>query len=65
MSDTDILGNPTTDAERAMLAAYDGLKGLLEHDLSPAAEAAVREAITSLWQAVNNLCLTDDRPDAG
>lgn len=58
----DILGNPLTDAEQQLLAAYRTLEGLLGEDLSPTAHASVAEAAASLWQAVNNLGLTDDRP---
>ena len=63
MSDaTDLTGNALTAAEEKLLAAYAGLEALLEEDLSPTAHANVAEALASLWQAVNNLALTDDRP---
>ncbi len=62
-NDTDILGNPLTDTERALLAAYEQLKGLLDAENQvPAYTAGVKEAIASLWQVVNDLGLTDDRP---
>lgn len=62
-NDTDILGTPLTENERKVLAAYETLKGLLElDDLSPSTSAGIRESIASLWQVVNNLGLTDDRP---
>lgn len=63
-NDTDILGNPTTESERALLAAYEQVQALLQHEgLVPAVESNVKEAIACLWQAVNDLALTDDRPD--
>lgn len=63
-NDTDILGNPLTDSDRALLAAYETLKGLLDDGSQPPAVTCnVKEAVASLWQAVNDLGLTDDRPD--
>ena len=63
MSDgTDILGAPLTDAEQKLLSAYRTLEALLQEDLSPTARAGVAEALASLWQVVNNLGLTSDRP---
>ena len=63
MSDAhDLLGAPLTAAEAKLLAAYEGLKALQGEDLSPTAQAAVAESLAALWQAVNNLALTDDRP---
>ena len=59
----DLLGKPLTAPEVKLLAAYEGLKALLREDLAPCAEASVKEAIACLWQAVNDLCLVDDRPD--
>ena len=58
----DILGNALTDSEQKLLAAYRTLEGLLAEDLAPTAAAGVREATAALWQVVNNLGLTDDRP---
>ena len=64
MSDTDLLGKALTDTERALLTTYDDLKALLTRDdLSPCVEANVKESIACLWQAVNDLALTDDRPE--
>jgi hypothetical protein len=64
MSDgTDILGTPLTESEKKLLAAYETLKSLRGEDLSPTVNAAVAESIASLWQACNNLGLTDERPD--
>ena len=60
---TDIQGRPLTEDEQALLSAYEALKGLLDRDMAPCAAANVREAIAALWQACNDLCLTDDRPD--
>lgn len=64
MSDrtTDVLGTPLTDAEQKLLSAYDTLAALMDEDLSPAAAAGVAEAVASLWQVLNDLALTDDRP---
>jgi hypothetical protein len=59
---TDVLGTPLTQAEQALLAAYEQLKALLALDLPPCAEANVKDAIACLWNAVNDLALTDDRP---
>lgn len=62
-NDTDILGNPMTDDEKALLSAYEHLTQLLALEgLSPAAAANVREAVASLWQAVNDLGLVDEHP---
>ncbi len=58
----DILGNDLTADEQALLKSYADLKALHARDLSPALRASVAEAIASLWQAVNDLCLSDDRP---
>ena len=60
---TDIQGRPMTEDEQALMSAYDTLKALCERDLSPCAAANVREALAALWQACNDLCLTDDRPN--
>jgi hypothetical protein len=59
----DLLGRPLTVAEQRVLAAYEGLKALLQEDLPPCAAANVKEAIATLWQVVNDLALTSDRPD--
>ena len=61
----DILGSPMTDAEQKILAAYRTLEALQgEDDLSPTMAAGIAEATACLWQVVNNLGLTDDRPQA-
>ncbi len=63
MSDQDVLGNNRTASEQRLVEAYDVLKALHEDaDLSPTAKAGVAEAVSSLWQVLNNLALTDDRP---
>ena len=60
--DRDLLGRELTPEEARLLAVYRDLESLLELDLSPAAEANLKEAIAALWQAVNDLALIDDRP---
>jgi hypothetical protein len=60
----DLVGSPLTGAEQKLLSAYRTLEALLEEDLAPSARAAVAEALASLWQALNNLALSDDRPCA-
>jgi hypothetical protein len=63
-SDTDLLGRDLTAAERALLDAYDGVLALLDgDDLAPSAEAAIKEAAASLWQAANTLALDVERPE--
>ncbi|MDF1702829.1 MAG: hypothetical protein P1V36_16895 [Planctomycetota bacterium] len=59
---TDILGNPLTEAEQKLLAAYRTLESLSGEELAPTAKAGVAEATACLWQVINNLGLTDDRP---
>ncbi len=60
---TDILGTPLTDAEVQLLAVYEAAQALLERDdLTPAIECNTKEAVSALWCAVNDLCLTDARP---
>jgi hypothetical protein len=61
---TDIAGKAMTESEQKLMDAYRTLERLLELDLSPTARAGVAEAQASLWQVVNNLALTDDRPSA-
>lgn len=63
MASKDLLGREMTDVEVKLLETYERVKALLEEDLDPIADAAVKEATASLWQAVNALALTDDRPD--
>jgi len=57
----DVLGNPLEPHEARLLEVWEALKALLDEDLPPSARAAVEEAVASLWQAVNDLVLTDER----
>lgn len=59
----DLLGRPLTSTEQRLLAAYEGLKGLLKEDLPPCAAANVKEAAAALWQVMNDLALVSDRPE--
>lgn len=61
-SGKDILGNEFTPQEERLLAVWEQLKALLDDDLPPSARAAVEEALGALWQAVNDLALTGERP---
>jgi len=58
----DLLGNDLTAEEVRLLAVWEQLKTLLDDDLPPSARAAVEEAVAALWQGVNDLALTDERP---
>lgn len=65
MSETahDILGTELTASEQRLVDAYDALAKLHgDPELAPTAKAGLAEAIASLWQVLNNLALTDDRP---
>lgn len=58
MTDTDLLGNQLSAAERDTLAAYEALKALAARDdLSPCAARNVRKALACMWQATNDLDL--------
>jgi hypothetical protein len=58
MTNTDLLGQPLTEQEQELLAAYDALKKLAARDdLTPAVARNVRKALASLWQATNDLNL--------
>lgn len=58
MAETDLLGNPLAEHERALLGAYDALKNLAARDdLPPCAARNVRRALAALWQATNDLDL--------
>ena len=60
----DLLGRDMTATEEALVEAYEGLQAILERDdLTPCTKANVSEAVASLWQALNELALTEDRPD--
>jgi hypothetical protein len=59
---TDLLGRQTTPVERELLDLYGRLKALLERDdLEPCARAAVRGALTALWNGVNDLALAHEQ----
>ena len=54
----DILGNPLTEQERALLDVYESLKRLAANsDLPPCAARNVRKALSAMWQATNDLDL--------
>jgi hypothetical protein len=58
MSDTDLLGNPLTSAERDALAVYEALKALAQRDdLAPSVARNVRKALAAMWQVTNDLDL--------
>ena len=59
----DLLGNDLTEEEAALLDAYEQVRALRQLELSPAAEAGVAEAAAALWVVVNDLALTDERPE--
>lgn len=59
----DLLGRPLTPPEQRLLALYEGLQALLREDLAPSTDANVKEALSALWQAANDLALPVDRPD--
>lgn len=59
----DLLDRPLSPVEARLLSAYEGLKALLHEDLPPCAAANVKEAVAALWQVVNDLLLSADRPD--
>jgi hypothetical protein len=55
---TDLLGTPTTDAERQLFQAYELLKSLAaRQDLAPCAKHNVQKALACLWQVTNDLNL--------
>ena len=58
MTETDLLGRTLADYERALLRAYNDLKDLARRDdLPPCAARNVRQALSALWQATNDLDL--------
>jgi hypothetical protein len=58
MTETDILGTPLTEQERALLDVYNALKKLAaQDDLPPCAARNVRRALSAMWQATNDLDL--------
>jgi len=55
---TDLLGQPLTIAESELLNAYQALKNLAARtDLQPCVDRNVRQALSALWQAANDLDL--------
>ena len=57
-TNTDLLGNPTTEQEQELLRVYESLKRLAARDdLPPCAARNVRRALSSMWQATNDLSL--------
>jgi hypothetical protein len=55
---TDLLGHPLTDAERAVLDVYTGLRdALARNDLPPCAAANLRAALAPVAVAVTDLGL--------
>ena len=54
----DLLGKPITLQERELLNVYESLKKLAaQNDLPPCAARNVRRALSSMWQATNDLGL--------
>lgn len=54
----DLLGQPQSEQEAAVLDAYQRLKALAARaDLPPCAARNVRKALACLWQATNDLDL--------
>ena len=58
----DVLGHALSEDEVKLLGAYDTLKALRDEAKTPMAQANLAEVVAALWQIVNNLALTDDRP---
>lgn len=55
---TDLLGKPLNTDEQEMLAVYETLKKLAARsDLPPCASRNIRQALSSMWQATNDLGL--------
>jgi hypothetical protein len=55
---TDLLGKPLSVEEQEMLDAYEALKKLAARDnLAPCAARNVRQALSAMWQATNDLGL--------
>ena len=54
----DLLGRPTSDAEREVLEVYERLKTLAgRDDLAPCVQHNVRKALACMWQIANDLDL--------
>ncbi|MDQ6692829.1 MAG: hypothetical protein M3014_00175 [Chloroflexota bacterium] len=57
-TETDLLGTPLTESEKALLDVYSNLKSLAgRDDLPPCAARNVRKALSAMWQATNDLDL--------
>jgi hypothetical protein len=57
-TNTDLIGNPMTEQEQELLRVYESLKRLAaQDDLPPCAARNVRRALSSMWQATNDLNL--------
>ncbi|HEU5227874.1 MAG TPA: hypothetical protein VFU49_08700 [Ktedonobacteraceae bacterium] len=55
---TDLLGKPLTEQEQTLLDVYETLKKLAaQPDLPPCAASNIRKALSSIWQATNDLDL--------
>jgi hypothetical protein len=55
---TDMLGRPTTDAEKQLAEIYEELKAMAgREDLPPCAERNVKKALACMWQVMNDLDL--------
>ncbi len=55
---TDLLGHELTADEQRLLAVYEEMKALCEHDLPPNAAANLRAALALMHQVVNGMALT-------
>ncbi len=57
-TNTDLIDNPMTEQEQELLRVYESLKRLAARDdLPPCAARNVRRALSSMWQATNDLSL--------
>jgi len=55
---TDLLGKPLIEQESALLNVYQSLKDLAARDdLPPCAARNVKQALSAMWQATNDLDL--------
>lgn len=62
---TDLLGNPLSPMEHAVLAAHTALRELAARgDLTPCVEANTKAALALTWQMANDLDLPvgDEKP---
>ena len=57
-TNTDLLGKPLTAQEQELMQVFEALKKLAaQDDLPPCAARNVRKALSSMWQATNDLGL--------